>query len=58
MVRTSWRLQQSLGRCNSPDAYDKKQVQNLANCHFIEHGENTGDNDVGRSAVASSDVLD
>ena len=50
---TKWSLPADWGSCQVFVFGD-----DAATFEFIEHGENTGDNDVGRSAVASSDVLD
>jgi TonB family protein len=50
---TKWSLPADWGSCRVFVFGD-----DAATFEFIEHGEDTGDNDVGRSAVASSDVLD
>jgi TonB family protein len=50
---TKWSLPADWGSCQVFVFGD-----DAATFDFIEHGEDTGDNNVGRSAVASSDVLD
>ena len=50
---TKWSLPADWGSCQVFVFGD-----DAATFEFIEHGEDTGDNDVGHSAVASSDVLD
>lgn len=50
---TKWSLPADWGSCQVFVFGD-----DAATFEFIEHGEDTGDNNVGRSAVASSDVLD
>ncbi len=50
---TKWSLPADWGSCQLFVFGD-----DAATFKFIEHGEDTGDNDVGHSAVASSDVLD
>lgn len=50
---TKWSLPADWGSCQVFVFGD-----DAATFAFIEHGEDMGDNDVGRSAVASSDVLD
>jgi TonB family protein len=50
---TKWSLPADWGSCQVFVFGD-----DAATFEFIEHGEDTGDNDVGRSAVASSNVLD